>query len=170
MMGEKIIDQAKEAIGAPVNGQNQENINYPRQEKNLEQPLQNVDTGLPGEGKATMEKAGGPKVANATAPLPMPDPQLAIRQKAIEGILADNMIEAFQGLTAEQKMQFKTVGEKTAQQINVLLSQTKVQVNKIINLIKSWLNILPGINKFFLEKEAKIKADAVIQLKKGGEQ
>ena len=37
---------------------------------------------------------------------------------------------------------------------------------KIIDVIKKWLSIIPGINKFFLEQEAKIKTDKIMELKK----
>jgi hypothetical protein len=45
------------------------------------------------------------------------------------------------------------------------LGQTKIKVNKIIDLIRRWLKLIPGINKFFLEQEVKIKADKIIRLK-----
>ena len=45
------------------------------------------------------------------------------------------------------------------------MKSTKVKVKKILKLILEWLRILPGINRFFLEQEAKIKTDRIIQLK-----
>ena len=45
------------------------------------------------------------------------------------------------------------------------MQQTKIQVKKIFILIISWLKIIPGVNKFFLEQEAKIKADRILDLK-----
>ena len=49
--------------------------------------------------------------------------------------------------------------------INELLSHAKVKVNKIIALIRDWLKLIPGINKFFLEQETKIKADNLLEYK-----
>jgi hypothetical protein len=56
-------------------------------------------------------------------------------------------------------------GEETVEKINSLLDKTKIKIGKIINLIKKWLKIIPGINQFFLEQEAKIKTDKIINLK-----
>ncbi|HZJ41757.1 MAG TPA: hypothetical protein VFD51_01950 [Patescibacteria group bacterium] len=56
-------------------------------------------------------------------------------------------------------------GEDTTAKINLLLNKTKIKVDKIISLIKKWLKIIPGINHFFLEQEAKIKADKIINIK-----
>ena len=64
-----------------------------------------------------------------------------------------------------KQREFKGEGEKTAAKINQLMSKTKVNVKKIINLIKKWLSIIPGINSFFLEQEAKIKADEIFKIK-----
>lgn len=88
----------------------------------------------------------------------------------MEKVLSSGLEELYLGLTPEKKQEFRQVGENTAKQICELLSQSKIKVDKIINLIKTWLKLLPGINKFFLEQEAKIKTDALLQLKKGGEQ
>jgi len=32
-------------------------------------------------------------------------------------------------------------------------------------LIKKWLLLIPGVNKYFLEQEAKIKADEIVKMK-----
>ncbi|KKQ61889.1 MAG: hypothetical protein US81_C0003G0011 [Parcubacteria group bacterium GW2011_GWE2_38_18] len=101
---------------------------------------------------------------------PMGD-QFAVRQKKIEKIMEEGMADIYLNLSPEKKNEFKTVGEKTAYQVNVLLSETKVKVKKVIELIINWLKIIPGVNAFFLEKEAKIKVEEMIRLKneKGGE-
>lgn len=169
MATEKSLNQINGVEAAPTNVRSPETPSPAKQERAFEQPKPSIESGMQAEGKATAERTGAPSAAASVIP-PAVDPQLEVRRKKIEGILSDNLAEAYQGLTPEQQLKFKTVGEKTAVQINSLLSETKLQVNKIINLIKFWLSYLPGINKFFLEKEAKIKTDAIIQLKKGGEQ
>jgi hypothetical protein len=89
-----------------------------------------------------------------------------IREEQIDQILADGLEEAFLGLPPDKQAAFKTEGELTAKKINTLLSQAKVKLRKIVDLIRRWLSIIPGVNKFFLEQEAKIKADKIIKLKK----
>src|SRR3989339_290175 len=57
-------------------------------------------------------------------------------------------------------------GEKTARTINTMIETGKVHAKKIIELIRKWLSIVPGINKFFVEQQAKIKTDKIMQIKK----
>jgi hypothetical protein len=35
-------------------------------------------------------------------------------------------------------------------------------VKKILALIRDWLKLIPGVNRFFLEQEAKIKTDKIL--------
>jgi hypothetical protein len=85
--------------------------------------------------------------------------------KAIDSILAEGLHEVFLKMDAKKQQEFKAAGEETALKISTLLQQAKVKVDKIIALIKKWLQIIPGVNQFFLEQEAKIKADKIIRLK-----
>lgn len=94
------------------------------------------------------------------------------REKQIEQVLEQGLEGIYLSLPADKKIEFKQAGEKTAHQINLLLLQTKVKIKKIISLVRDWLQIIPGINRFFLEQEAKIKADELINLnasKEGGD-
>ncbi len=83
----------------------------------------------------------------------------------VEQIMSEGMLEAFKALPPVKQQEFKMKGEETAREIRTLLLSTKVKVKKIFELILDWLKILPGINKFFLEQEAKIKAERIIRLK-----
>jgi len=87
------------------------------------------------------------------------------RAAEIDQILADGLHEVFLSLTPDKQQEFKKQGEETVAKINILLSQTKTKVGQIISLIKQWLRLIPGINKFFLEQEAKIKADRIMKIK-----
>jgi hypothetical protein len=40
----------------------------------------------------------------------------------------------------------------------------KIHAKKVVELIRDWLLTIPGVNKFFLEQEAKIKTDRVLEL------
>jgi hypothetical protein len=87
------------------------------------------------------------------------------RAAAIDEILSSGLNEVFLQMNTAQQQEFKQRGEETVTKINGLLSQTKVKITKIIDLIKNWLKLIPGINKFFLEQEAKIKADKIMKIK-----
>ncbi len=86
------------------------------------------------------------------------------REKQIENILADGLEDIYLNMPPDKQEEFKTVGEQTAREINKLLDSAKVKVKQIIDLIKKWLSLIPGVNKFFLEQEAKIKADKIMEL------
>jgi len=111
---------------------------------------------------------------NAEISLPSEDslpaalaPQLSpieIRYKQIESILEEDLADVFARLDPKTQLEFKMEGGKTIEGINSLLSQAKIKAKKIIDLIRHWLHIIPGINKHFLEQEAKIKADKILGL------
>lgn len=94
------------------------------------------------------------------------DDRLAVREKRVEKILEEGMSDIYSKLSPEKKIEFKILGEKTSHQINLLLNEGRLKIKKIIELIKQWLKVVPGINIFFLEQEAKIKADEILKLKK----
>jgi len=83
----------------------------------------------------------------------------------IENVLEEDLLQLYRELTPKQRKQFKEVGEKTAVAIEALLKRVKVTIIEIIRLIRKWLLLLPNINIFFLEQEAKIKAERILQLK-----
>jgi hypothetical protein len=83
----------------------------------------------------------------------------------VEKIMEDGLKDAFRELTSLQKQEFKIKGEETAYKIRDLLRATHIKIKKIIRLLIEWLKMLPGINRFFLEQEAKIKADKIMALK-----
>lgn len=108
-----------------------------------------------------MEKPGGGNILAAS----QAQSYQKKRAAAIDNILADGLNEVFLKMNPKQQSEFKKKGEETVAKINELLGQTKIKVNKIIDLIRAWLKLIPGVNKFFLEQEAKIKADQIIKVK-----
>lgn len=84
----------------------------------------------------------------------------------VEKIMEEDLKEIFQTLSPIQKQEFKLKGETTATKIRQLLKSSHVKAKKIFELIVEWLKILPGINRFFLEQEAKIKTDKLVALKR----
>lgn len=85
--------------------------------------------------------------------------------KEIESIMEKGVEKIYTRLTPKEQKKFKLKGEKAALKINKLLNKTKIQIKKIIKLLRNWLSIIPGVNKFFLEQSSKIKADEIIKLK-----
>ena len=115
------------------------------------------------ETEAKSLERAGETVAPVAAPVKSAQ---QVREEQIDQILADGLEGAFLSLPPDKQATFKAEGEITAKKINSLLSQTKVKLRQIVSLIRRWLSLIPGVNKFFLEQEAKIKADKIIKLKK----
>ncbi len=87
------------------------------------------------------------------------------REKKIEKVLEKDLEHIYLSMLPEKRKEFKIAGEQTAREINKLLEKAKVKIKKIIGLIRKWLLMIPGVNKFFLEQEAKIKADEIMKIK-----
>ncbi|MFH0815164.1 MAG: hypothetical protein V1902_03770 [Candidatus Falkowbacteria bacterium] len=94
----------------------------------------------------------------------------AISQKspyivAVESILEEDLKDLYVNLPENKKQAFKKEGERVANKIEKIIQSAKVSVSKIISLIRNWLLMIPGVNKLFLEQEAKIKADKILAVK-----
>ncbi len=84
----------------------------------------------------------------------------------VEKIMEEGLGDAYRELTTVQREEFKIKGEETAWKIRELFKKTHIKVKEIFRLLVEWLRLLPGVNKFFIEQEAKIKADKILTLKK----
>lgn len=80
----------------------------------------------------------------------------------IEDLMTKDLSEMYQRMSPEDQQKFKAKGEEVAQEIDSLLQRAKLTAKRVLHLIRSWLKLVPGINKFFLEQEAKIKAEELI--------
>jgi len=87
----------------------------------------------------------------------------SLASQKIERILEENLADLYFSLDEGHRRIFKEEGEKTAQQIEMVIKRGKSVLVKIIELIKHWFKLIPGVNKFFIEQEAKIKAEKILQ-------
>jgi len=101
------------------------------------------------------------KIRPMIAPVPTIKDELTAK---IEKVMEEGINDAYQRLSPVAKQEFKLKGEETAGKIRELLRSAHVKAKKILQLILEWLKMLPGINRFFLEQEAKIKTDRIISL------
>jgi len=111
------------------------------------------------------EQAGGSEMA-AYAATAAVQKKIKEREKKVEKILEENLEEIYINLSPAKQAEFRAKGEETARAINAILEKAKFKIKDIISLIKKWLSVIPGVNKFFLDQEAKIKADKILSLKK----
>jgi len=146
-----------------------------KQLSNLEKVIEKIQPGEAKEKTVKLEAARKVmaeeiKQAETMAPVTIGPvggvtaPQIK-QQKQIENILSSGLEEIYLSLTPEKQKKFKRAGEETAIKINKLLLKTKVNLGAIIKLIRKWLALIPGVNKYFLEQEAKIRADEIVKLK-----
>ncbi|MFA5318485.1 MAG: hypothetical protein WC323_03365 [Patescibacteria group bacterium] len=89
----------------------------------------------------------------------------SITVKEVEEILSGGLEDIFAQMPPAVQQEFKSGGEATAKKIHALLQQPKIKIKKIAKLIMDWLKIIPGVNKFFLEQESKIKTDSILRLR-----
>ncbi len=145
-------------------------INNPQEEVDLKLEEETSIENEQGENHEPQEKATKEADEQKSRPTikrrpAMPPPAKDETIIKIEKILEEGMNDSFQRLSPVAQQEFKLKGEQTATQIRDLLKDTHIKVKKILRLILDWLRMLPGINHFFLEQEAKIKTDKIISLK-----
>jgi hypothetical protein len=56
---------------------------------------------------------------------------------------------------------------RASRQIEAVLATGKSIAVKVLTIIKKWLQTIPGISKFFIEQEAKIKTDKITRINAG---
>ena len=133
------------------------------------------------ESEPTLEKEPGVAVeaapvkeaptepAPVTSPVTSPAPAAAAEPvdpvvASVEKILSEDLGEFYRELTPAEREKFKAKGEETVGKLRVMLSGATIKVREVLKLIVAWIKMIPGINKFFLEQESKIKTDKIIDL------
>ena len=102
-------------------------------------------------------------VPPSPAPFVLTEP--VVLQKKVEHILEEDLARLYSELNQQDQAKFKILGETTAKKITTLLQQTKFKISEILALIKQWLLSITGINRYFVEQEAKIKAEKILKLR-----
>ncbi len=120
------------------------------------------------EEKKAPEKEPKAKPVSQT---PMPkaerhDPEL----KEIQDILQEGIYDLYKQMPPLEQKRFREEGVRLAKTIKGLLYSAKVNVKKIVTLIRGWLSRLPGINKFYILQESKNKIDKLLEVKKAREE
>ncbi len=145
-----------EAPGVPLAGVEQEAVKeqegVPFETSIEEQPLQEKEALTVGPIPAA------PSAAAATAAAKSPQYQ------RIESILEEDLGDLYFQMDEAHRKMFREEGEKTVREIDRLILSAKATVSKVLYLIRRWLMLIPGVNKFFLEQEAKIKTDRVMKI------
>ncbi len=110
-------------------------------------------------------KPVSPLVPVSKVSSPAQQPRLSPLEQKVEDNLAEGLEGLYRELNPAEQIAFKAGGESTAKKITLLLQQVKVKVGEVLKLIRLWLLNIPGVNKYFVEQTAKIKADKILKLR-----
>lgn len=88
----------------------------------------------------------------------------SVQLKKIENIMQEDLEEVYFKMDEAHRRLLREEGERSGRQIESILASGKSVAVKILEIIRKWLRLIPGVNKFFIEQEAKIKTDKIIQI------
>lgn len=108
-----------------------------------------------------------PPISEVVPPAP-PIPVVPVKpvkdrlEKEIEEVLEQDLKDLYLSMPKDKQQEFRKKGEETISAIRQLVHEAHKNVKKIFQLIRAWLKLIPGVNRYFLEQEAKIKTDKVL--------
>ncbi len=82
----------------------------------------------------------------------------------IEKIMTEGLDDIYVALPPELQAAVKYEGEIAAAKIEELIESGKSISKKVLAILRSWLEKIPGVNKFFLEQESKRKTDRIMAI------
>lgn len=129
-------------------------------EKQLEAEIEFVKEEALAESKEAPSPAAPSAVRTPAAPK---DPTTA----AVEKILEQDLGDLYVKLDPETKKKLRVRGDILTERLKAVVSGARVKARRILSWIRDWLRLIPGINKYFLEQEAKIKTDKILELAEG---
>jgi hypothetical protein len=86
--------------------------------------------------------------------------------KEVEDLLTEDLTDIYQSMTPQEQIAFRQKGEEVAHSIEKLVVTFRATTRKVLDLIRSWLAMIPRVNRYFLEQESKIKTDEIMKLQK----
>lgn len=115
--------------------------------------------------KPAAEQAPAPAPApSAPAPAPAPASRKDPTTRGVEGILEEDLADTYARMNPALQAKFRKEGERVTGKIVLMVRSAKVKAREVLSLISGWLKMIPGVNKFFLIQEAKIKTDKIVAL------
>ncbi len=161
-------------VPAPPGGNATESIDSGSLPAQLEQPAtpEGADGGAELTTTQTPEKAprgssGTQKtVTPPTTSAAQPVVEKSAERKEIEEAMSEGLAEVYQAMTPAQQAIFRQRGEEVATKIEVMMKTFSATAKKVVELIRDWLKTIPGVNKYFLEQESKLKTDTILKLQR----
>ncbi|MDO8617777.1 MAG: hypothetical protein Q7N87_02740 [Candidatus Uhrbacteria bacterium] len=109
------------------------------------------------------ETGTGQVVTSGAAPLPVIKDDVTVE---VEKILEEGLQTYYNAMPEMARARFRGKGVEVSVQIANMVRVFHLQAKKVLKLIRDWLLTIPGVNKFFLEQEAKIKTDRLAELER----
>lgn len=132
-----------------------------------ERGIETPETGASFEApRPAMEQAPAAAPAPA-APVPAPAAPAARKDptvRGVESILEENLAETYAKMPPALQAKFRKEGERVTAKIVAMVRGAKAKGREVLALVTGWLKLIPGVNKFFLMQEAKIKTDKILLL------
>jgi type IV secretory pathway VirB10-like protein len=134
------------------------------------QPAAPESTPLQTERKTDSQEIQQPGVSASQTSQNQPAPQPAVQvqkseaRKEIEDLLSDGLTEIYKTMTPQQQEVFRQKGDEAATSIEQMVGTFRASARKVVDVIRGWLSTIPGVNKFFLEQESKLKTDEIMKL------
>lgn len=137
--------------------------------KAYEELPETKDAFLEQEPVVTGESRTGEKasLASSSSQASSSSPVLIVKDETtirVEKIMEEGLGNFYSSLPEDAKPAFKAKGEEIATEIAGMMKDVKLRISRVIRLLREWLMTIPKANKFFLEQEAKIKADKIVEL------
>lgn len=109
-----------------------------------------------------------PTVA-AAAPTPVARPAVVEKsplRENIEAALADESLQRiYAGLPPAVQGRFRDEGSALAAWIETAITTGKLILKEVHRRIVAWLRIIPRVNHWYLQQEAKVKTDAILAIR-----
>lgn len=128
------------------------------------------------ESPAAAETSVEPKIevppmstVGVAAPTPVARPIVIEKsplREDIEAALADEQLQRiYAGLPPAVQGRFRDEGSKLAVWIETAITAGKLILKELHHRIVAWLRIIPRVNHWYLQQEAKVKTDAILALR-----
>jgi hypothetical protein len=114
------------------------------------------------DGPSEPATSSAPVEPEEAAPSAAADPTAA----SIETILSEDIFEHYRTMPPDAQLKFRKKGEDAVSELTAMMQGTVIKAKTVLLIIVGWLKLIPGVNKYFLEQESKIKTDKIIELHK----
>ena len=112
--------------------------------------------------KPLVEEAASVQALPVTLPTKPIVPAKDAYHQRVERVLEDGLADIYLKMPKAKRQEFRVEGERVAAHLRKMIDSAKIKAKEVMSLIVNWLKVIPGVNQWFLEQEAKIKADKVI--------